>query len=197
MAGSRFTQAMGFVLAVLAACRGDRPIGRAADSTRAGRDSSAVLVIREAAVVAFWLRASDTLAAGEGADLLDDFRAYTQLIGPFLEDRGIPFFTTNAESLFVELTGGPRRVIILAGLDYPFGYVLLEPGYAESILTGVSTEEELLSEVDWYFGLDGEGDLPEGRGQLIVRRQAISCAAPPRPAAPASRETKASAGSRC
>ncbi len=156
-------------LLVLAACRGRVGSPTTGDQV-AVPDSGRSLVIREAAVVAFWLPASDTLAAGEGADLLDDFRAYTRLVGPLLDDRGIPLLATNAESLLVERADGLRRVIMLSGLDFPFGYVLVEPGYAESILTGVSTDEELLDEVDWYFGLDEEEGRPERRVQVIVLR---------------------------
>jgi len=110
--------------------------------------------IRDPSVVAFWLAASDTLKPGEGADLLDDFRSYTGLVTDALEDAGIGLVATTADSVIVLLEGGPRRVIMLSGLDYPFGYVLVEPGQAETILTGVSTDDELLDEVDWYFGLD-------------------------------------------
>lgn len=157
------------LLVGVAACRGQAAAHTADDRPTTGAESGTVLVIQEAAVVAFWLPASDTLAPGEGADLLDDFRSYTRLAGPFLDDRGIPLLATNAESLLVERPDGLRRVIMLSGLDFPFGYVLVEPGYAESILTGVSTEEELLEEVDWYFGLsEGEGQ-PEGGRQIVLR----------------------------
>lgn len=111
--------------------------------------------------MAFWLAATDTLATGAGLDLLDDFRAYTALVAPDLEQAGILLEATTADSIVVELDGGPRRVIALRGLDYPFGYVLVEPGYPETILTGVSTDEELLEQVDWYFGGDdAEGGRP-------------------------------------
>jgi hypothetical protein len=121
-------------------------------------------VVRGPMVVAFWLAESDTLGEGNGADLLDDFRAYTQLVAPLLAERGIALTVTTSDSVIVELENGPRRVIMLRGLDYPFGYVLVEPGYAETILTGVSTEDELLDEVDWYFGLDDDTDnRPHGR----------------------------------
>ena len=105
-------------------------------------------------MVAFRLATTDTLADGSGLDLLDDFRAYTALVGDALKEAGIVLGATTADSVVVELEAGPRRVIMLAGLDYPFGYVLVEPGYAETILTGVSTDEELMAEVDWYFGSD-------------------------------------------
>ncbi len=162
---TRWTRTLTPLLLALLSCRGGGAVARAGVAA----DSSRALVIQEAAVVAFWLPASDTLAPGEGADLLDDFRAYAHLAGPYLDERGIPLLGTNAESLLVELADGPRRVIMLSGLDYPFGYVLVEPGYAESILTGVYTEEELLAEVDWYFGLGEEGERRERRGQVVVR----------------------------
>lgn len=113
-------------------------------------------IIREPTVVVFWLPASDTLAGGDGADLLDDFRYYTAAVASGLEDRGIKLVATNADTIVVEAEGAPRRVIMVAGLDYPFGYVLIDPGYAEEIFTGVLTDEELLDEADSYFGDDDE-----------------------------------------
>ncbi|MFN8652512.1 MAG: hypothetical protein U0133_11450 [Gemmatimonadales bacterium] len=127
-------------------------------------------VIREATVVAFWLPASDTLKQGEGADLLDDFRAYTGVVSPLLDQQGIKLETTTADSIVVELENGPRRVIRLSGLDYPFGYVLVEPGYPETILTGVSTDDELLEQVSWYFGLDEDADSSDA----AVTRTSVS-----------------------
>jgi hypothetical protein len=103
---------------------------------------------------AFWLPASDTLRGGEGADLLDDFRSYTALVASDLDDQGIALVATTADSVIVEAEGAPRRVIMLGGLDYPFGYVLIDPGMPETILTGVSTDDELMDQVEWYFGTD-------------------------------------------
>jgi hypothetical protein len=124
-------------------------------------------VVRQSTVVAFWLQASDTLKAGEGAELLDDFRAYTAMVAPYLAAQHIDLVATTASSIIVELEGGPRRVIMLPGLDFPFGYAMVEPGYAELLLTGVSTDDELMDQVDWYFGVDDEeGDSAQqvGRG---------------------------------
>jgi hypothetical protein len=45
--------------------------------------------------------------------------------------------------------------------------VLVEPGYPETILTGVSTDDELLEQVSWYFGLDDEADSTDSPG--VVR----------------------------
>jgi hypothetical protein len=124
-------------------------------------------VVREPSVVAFWLPASDTLRQGEGADLLDDFRSYTALVAPDLEDAGITLIATTADSVIVETSGGQRRVVMLGGLDYPFGYVLVDPGMPETILTGVSTDDELMDQVDWYFGVDEE-EPDSTPGQVVL-----------------------------
>ena len=117
--------------------------------------------------MAFWLSASDTLKQGEGADLLDDFRSYTGLVAPVLDQQGIKLETTTADSIIVDLESGPRRIIRLSGLDYPFGYVLVEPGYPETILTGVSTDDELLEQVGWYFGLDEDADQSDSARRVV------------------------------
>jgi hypothetical protein len=43
-------------------------------------------------------------------------------------------------------------------VDYPFGYVLIEPGSAERILAGVYADDELLDEVEAYFDLPSTAD---------------------------------------
>jgi hypothetical protein len=136
------------------ACRA-APAARARHDSIAGAELSGAPVIRGPSVVAFRLLAADTLA-GAGGDLLDDFRAYTELAAPALGKMGVALVVTSSDSLVVERPDGPRRVVMLGGLDFPFGYVLVEPGYPETILTGVSTEEELLEQVDWYFGVNEE-----------------------------------------
>lgn len=151
------------------ACRSGPARPERRDSTTATRALEEAPVVREPTVVAFWLPASDTLRQGEGADLLDDFRAYTGAVSPLLDQQGIKLETTTADSVVVELENGPRRVIRLSGLDYPFGYVLVEPGYPETILTGVSTDDELLEQVSWYFGLDEPADSAEARGTRRTR----------------------------
>ncbi|HXG45491.1 MAG TPA: hypothetical protein VNJ71_12100 [Gemmatimonadales bacterium] len=157
------------LLVCLACSAGPSPPERGAagdsGSGALARPSAAPPVIRGPTVVAFWLAASDTLEPGRGADLLDDFRHYTALVAPSLEAAEIALVATTADSVIVELDRGPRRVIMLAGLDFPFGYVLVEPGYPETILTGVTTDEELLDEVDWYFGLSEGEDVPRGESR--------------------------------
>jgi hypothetical protein len=155
-----------------AACRPapSRTERRSAALPTTGRPLQEAPLIREPTVVAFWLSASDTLKPGAGADLLDDFRSYTGLVAPLLDQQGIKLETTTADSLIVELENGPRRIIRLSGLDYPFGYVLVEPGYPETILTGVSTDDELLEQVSWYFGLDEQSDSSDAAGTVRTSR---------------------------
>jgi len=152
------TRLRGGALALLVAlaCRGHTRAGALAGlGDKAGREPP---VIREASLVVFWLPASDTLDSGAGADLLDDFRYYTSAARPWFDDQGIPVVTTNADTIVVETESAPRRLIMLSGLDYPFGYVLVDPGYAEEILTGVMTDDDLIDEADNYFGSDSTDD---------------------------------------
>jgi len=119
---------------------------------------SAAPVVRKSTVVAFWLSTSDTLDGDSASGFLDDFRSYTASAARELRDADIDLIATSADSIIVELKGGPRRVIQLAGLDFPFGYVLVEPGYPETILTGPMTDDDLMDEVYWYFGYDDTPD---------------------------------------
>jgi hypothetical protein len=172
------------------ACRSTRPAARSVTDSLVGVPAAGAPIIRKPTVVAFQLPATDTLAEGDSLELLDDFRAYTAQVAPALERADIELIATTADSIIVELTGGPRRVIRLGGLDYPFGYVLVEPGYAESILTGVSTDAELLDQVGWYFGLD-EDDADSLSGQVV------SAPVLPGPAGSASSARTACAETRC
>ncbi len=153
------------VFLLMTACNPGRPSRTAVPDSLGWQPLAQAPVVTEATVVAFWLPASDTLADA-GADLLDDFRAYTAQVAPRLKEGDIVLVATTADSIIVVLDGGPRRVIPLGGLDYPFGYVLVEPGFAETILTGVSTDDELLEQVDWYFGLEDDGGESPG-GQVV------------------------------
>jgi len=156
-----------WLVALLAGCRSSSHTQAEPGPSRPAAHPAPPVVVREATVVAFWLPASDTLGASDGADLLDDFRYYTRAAAPWFDERGIALVTTNSDTIVVEAEGAPRRVIMLTGLDYPFGYVLVEPGYAEEILTGVVTDEDLLDEADAYFGSDEAAD--EDGSQRAVR----------------------------
>ncbi len=158
--------AMLLALASVAACR-TRGVSREtyqADSLDFARlvprDSvdSALLrprVIGQPSVVLFWLRAADTLNADDQADTFDDLKYYTEQVAPALEANGIRLLATNADTVYVALSNHRRRTILLSGLNYPFGYLLIDPGGPERILTGVYADDELMDELRAYF------DLPE------------------------------------
>ena len=65
---------------------------------------------------------------------------------------------TNSDTIYVALPNRQRRMILLTGVDYPFGYVLVEPGTAERILAGVYSDDELRDEVEAYFDLPPASD---------------------------------------
>ena len=106
-------------------------------------------------VLVFWLPAADSFPADDQAAALDDMTYYTGKVAPMLERYGIKLLPTNADTVFVSLPNKKQRTILLSGLDYPFGYVIVEPGGTERILAGIYADDELLDEVRTYF------DLPE------------------------------------
>jgi hypothetical protein len=110
-------------------------------------------VVTGPTVLVFWLPAADTLRADDAAAALDDMTYYTERLAPALQHYGIQLLPTNAETVYVAMPNRRRRPVLLSGLDYPFGYVIVEPGGAERILTGVYADDELLEEVRAYFDL--------------------------------------------
>jgi hypothetical protein len=110
-------------------------------------------VVTGPTVLVFWLPAADSLAADDQAAALDDMTYYTDRIALVLEQYSIKLLPTNADTVYVALPNNKRRTILLSGLDYPFGYVIVEPGGTERILTGVYADDELLDEVRTYFDL--------------------------------------------
>src|SRR5258706_123462 len=144
MMWSIFSAMRGAMLAVLAltslaACnRGPRASDtRPTDSLDLGaglapRDSAdsvllAPRVVTGPTVLVFWLPAADSFPADDQAAALDDMTYYTGKVAPVLERYGIKLLPTNAETVFVALPNNKQRAILLAGLDYPFGYVIVEP----------------------------------------------------------------------
>jgi hypothetical protein len=122
---------------------------------RDSTDSTLVIprVVTEPSVVLFWLRAADTLGTDDRADTFDDFKYYTEQVAPALQASGIRLLATNAETVYVALPNNTRRTILLSGLDYPYGYLLIDPGGPERILTGVYAEDDLMDELRAYFDL--------------------------------------------
>jgi len=110
-------------------------------------------VVTGPTVIVFWLPEADTLSAEDQSSALDEMTYYTERIAPALERYAVKLLPTNAETVYVALPNRQRRAILLSGLDYPFGYVIVEPGGAKRILTGVYADDELLDEVRAYFDL--------------------------------------------
>jgi hypothetical protein len=115
-------------------------------------------VITEPTVVVFWLSGADTLSAADQAEALDELNYTTEGIAPTLARHNIKLLPTNSDTIYVALPNRQRRMILLTGVDYPFGYVLLQPGTAERILAGVYADDELLDEVETYFDLPPTSD---------------------------------------
>jgi hypothetical protein len=163
-----------WLLLLVVACRGEsRPkrVARAsADTTSLSarlhprRDSEGGLrllrprVITGPSVVVFWLQAGDTLNGDSAQSAGTDLDYYTEQVAPTLAANGITLLPTNADTVYVELADHERRAIVLSGLDYPYGYLLVDPGGPERILTGIYSSDALFDEFDAYFDLPVDAD---------------------------------------
>lgn len=115
-------------------------------------------VVTGPTVIVFWLADADTLSADDQAEALEELNFTTDAIAPRLARANIKLLPTNSDSIYVVLPNRQRRLIVLTGVDYPFGYVLVEPGTAERILAGLYDDQELLDEVEAYFDLPSSPD---------------------------------------
>lgn len=120
-------------------------------------------VITERTVVVFWVHAGDTLHPDDAASALEDLNYYTEKVSPALKAYGITLIPTNSDTVFLSLPNRQRRPILLTGLEYPFGYLLIEPGGVERVLAGVYADDELLDEIRAYF------DLPDDTTKVVPR----------------------------
>jgi hypothetical protein len=154
-------------------CQGSASSGRAATDTLDAtayvpRDSvdsalNAPRLITEPTVVVFWVHAGDSLHPDDAAAALEDLNYYTEKISPALRAYGITLVPTNADTVYVALPNRQRQSILLTGLEYPFGYVLAEPGGVERVLAGIYADDELLAEIRAYF------DLPDDTTRATPR----------------------------
>ena len=161
-------------LGLVAACqaRGVTRTPHAADSVDLAqflpRDSSdsallAPQVIAEPSVVLFWLRAADTLDADDRAQAFDDLKYYTEQVAAALQTNGIRLLATHADTVYVALPNRALRPILLSGLDYPFGYLFIDPGGPERILTGVYGNDDLMDELRAYFDISDDSTAVQPR----------------------------------
>ena len=150
--------ALVLVLALAACDAGNRSDQRDGYAGLAPRDSvDSVLatprVVDAPAVVVFWLAASDTLHPDDAATAYDEITLATEGVVDALAAYDIALVPTHADTVFVALPNRQRRAIMLSGLEFPFGFVLIEPGGTERVLAGVYGEAELLDEIRVYFDL--------------------------------------------
>ncbi|HLZ46826.1 MAG TPA: hypothetical protein VKQ05_14215 [Gemmatimonadales bacterium] len=137
-----------------------------ADVTPTDSADSALLkprFVSEPTVLVFWIAASDTFTAEDQSEALQELNSTTAGIAPTLARHNIKLVPTNSDTIYVALPNRQRRMILLSGVDYPFGYVLVAPGTAERILAGLYSDDELLDEVEAYFDLpssDSTGTRP-------------------------------------
>lgn len=127
-----------------------------ADSVEGALD--APRLVTEPTVIVFWLASADTFSADEQAEALDELNFTTEQLAPTLARHNIKLVPTNSDSIYVALPNRQRRLILLAGVDYPFGYVLVQPGTAERILAGLYDDAELRDELEAYFDLPSSSD---------------------------------------
>jgi hypothetical protein len=128
-----------------------------------------VPVIVEPTVVAFWLRGVDTLPAGDRGSIESEFSRAASGVAAYLADTDIRFVRTRSDTVVVQLAGGIQRTIMLSGLDYPYGFVLIDPGYAEEFHTGLDLLDDLEAAIADYFGLDEDQRTPRPRHRIAVR----------------------------
>lgn len=121
---------------------------RDADLERAPR------VLTSAAAVLFWLPAADTLSADSTDAAIQLMDQAADDLRDLLADTDIAVLVTTGTRIYVQARGAPRRIVSLAGLDYPWGVLLAEPGYAEQIITGPVLPDDLRELVYEYFGLE-------------------------------------------
>lgn len=136
------------------------PPGRGPDSLELRDSGRSALrrprLITAPTLIVFWLGATDTLSAGDASSAYDDLTYYTDQVAGELKQAGIAIVPTTADTVYVEGPAHRRRMVVLSGLDYPYGYVLLDPGGPERILTGIYSDDDLLDEIEAYFNLDSD-----------------------------------------
>lgn len=125
-------------------------------------------VITEPSVIVFWLRTTDTLSRDSIETASRDLDFYTEQVADRLHDNDIALMPTNVDTVYVEQPGHGRRAIVLSGLDYPYGYLLVDPGTPERILTGIYDDEELLDELNAYFDLSDDPDSTRAAPRVVT-----------------------------
>ena len=129
-------------------------------------------MLTSAAAVLFWLPSADTLSADSADAAIQLMNQAAGDLRDLLADTDIAVLVTTGTRIYVQAPNAPRRIASLAGLDYPWGVLLVEPGYAEQIITGPVLPGDLRELVYEYFGLeDSDGRSPialNSKGKLPI-----------------------------
>lgn len=154
---------------VLCGCRSGDSHG-SEEAPPAGAES---LVVLDAAVIAFWLSSADTLPARELDRARKAFRRSNRTVAEYLGDTDIALLATVQDTVVVRLEDGTTRSVMLSGLDYPYGYVFVEPGYAEEFHAGPSDDDDLEYAIDDYFGFEPADSSPPRRiaGSVFIAQR--------------------------
>ena len=117
-------------------------------------------VLTAAAAVLFWLPSVDSLSADSTAMAVELMSQAADDLRDLLSDTDVDGAGDDQHSYICGGAGprGPRRIVSLAGLDYPWGVVFVEPGYAEQIVTGPVVPSDLRELAVDYFGLDNDDE---------------------------------------
>ena len=111
-------------------------------------------VVTQPAAVLFWLEDVDTLQADSAVTAVHDLTGQARELVELLSDSDVAVYFTTASRIYVRAADSPRRIVSLRGLDYPWGVVLVEPGYAEQVITGPVAPADLHDLVHDYFGFE-------------------------------------------
>ncbi len=147
-------------------CRKDPPPPRADRAAVPPPVLGAVPVIVQPTVVGFWLRGSDTLPGEEARAARAEYLRLVEEVSRYLGGTDVQFARVETDTIVVQLAGGVQRIIMLTGLDYPYGFVLVDPGYAEEFHTGLDLLEDLEDAIVDYFGLEDDQKAAKPRHRI-------------------------------
>src|SRR5262245_13831268 len=158
---------LGGSLLCFAGCSARAPVARRRDA-RSARFTvpPGAPLITQASVVAFWLASADSIPERSRLAIRDRFRRSNATIAKYLSDTDIQLVATVSDTVVIQLGNGIRRIVQLTGLDFPYGYLLIDPGYAEEFHTGLPDDDDLQDALDVYFGL--ESDTPGPRHRIAL-----------------------------
>jgi len=136
----------------------------------AGITAAPAIITRPAAVI-FWLQDVDTLVTDSALAAVGDVTGEAHDLVDLFSGSDVEVYFTRASRIYVRGAAAPRRIVTLNGLDFPWGVVLIDPGYAEHILTGPVSSGDLRDLVYDYFGFEDEKPSgPIASGDRVMER---------------------------